>query len=91
MTTQKKRKKRQPAKKKTGPKPILTGGPLAISMRLGKANYEIIKRAADIDGEPLTTWIRRAALARARNAIVKYGADSGRLPDGYSLDDVQVK
>ena len=64
MTTTKKRKKRQPAKKKTGPKPIFAKA-IAISMRLDQSDYDVFRQRAEAAGKPVTTWMRDAARKEA--------------------------
>lgn len=36
-----------------------------MTVRFGRTAYELVRREAERDGTPLSTWVREAALARA--------------------------
>lgn len=64
MATKKNGKKRPPAAKKRGPKPIFAKA-IAISMRLDQSDYDAFRAAAESEGKPVTTWMRDAAREKA--------------------------
>lgn len=60
-----KRKAQGKRKKKSGTARMIEQGYHAVQLWLDQKEFEATKRAADADGRPLATWIRRVAYNKA--------------------------
>lgn len=73
---------KKPPQKKRGASRMAEQGYVQVQIWLDKSEADLIRRAARLDQRPVATWVRRAAMDAAAEAVLLLAPPEQELAEG---------